>query len=387
MYRIILILLLIANFSLAQWIPAEGENCWCYPSKYDSLGNPTELKAITYPLPVKKNGKWGAVDKEGNVVHDFTSEEPRLFTKDGSVLLKNFSIKNHEWSVQEESELLLLDSSGNVHSKYFVEDVYKGTFLASGDRDSWGLVDSELDIILPMKYIGAHHEGEQFRFSTKGYLSIRENKPESRFGAVNYKGKTIIPFKWKLISYVIEDEDHIYVMNEYLKRGYINIKGQTTLPFIYDKIPRELTDSNMVVTEKYTYFLDKNLKQIGPKYEAFERKGDLYFYKRNGLWGIMDLEYETIIPHQYSSIMDGPRIKGNKDFRCYIVVKNGLYGLITPEGENIIKPYYECLCGLSYYAPEGYYVEFQKANVSYKFDEKGELIEKGGKPGGHCFCE
>jgi hypothetical protein len=61
--------------------------------------------------------------------------------------------------------------------------------------------------------------------------------------------------------------------------------------------------------------------------------------------------------------------------------------MITPTGESIIKPLYECLCGLSYYAPDAYYIEFQKAGVSYKFNEEGELIEKGGKAGGHCFCE
>lgn len=387
MFRFLLIGILFSTFSFGQMVPGGGENCWCYPSKVDSMGNVTKLEPIVYPLPVQKNGLWGAIDKEGNVVHDFISNDPTIFTKDGRAVLQDFKVHNYQWSAGENASIQLLDSTGKNHSKYFVEDVYKGTFLASGDKDSWGLVDSKMNIILPFKYIGAHHEGEQFQFSSKGYLSIRENKPESRFGAVDYKGKTVIPFKWKLISYVIEDEEHIYVMNEYLKRGYINIKGQTTLSFIYDKIPREVTDSNMVVTEKYTYFLDKNLKQIGPKYEAYEKKGDLWFYKISGKWGIMDESHKVIIPPTYSSIMDGPRIKGDKDFKCYIVVKSGLYGLITLKGETIIKPSYECLCGLSYYAPEAYYIEFQKEGVSYKFNEKGELLEKGGKLGGHCFCE
>ena len=388
MFRLSFILILFSAISYGQLVPAGGENCWCYPSKIDSLGQVTELKPIIYPLPLQKNGLWGAVDKEGNIVQDFISNDPVLITTHGKVILKNFTIKDHYWDVTGDSYLSVLDSTGNEIKQYKVQDIYKGTFLASEDGDSWGLLNSSMSELLPFKYIGAHHEeGEQFEFSSKGYLSLRENKAESRFGAVNYLGKTIIPFKWKLISYIIEDEEHIYVMNEYLKRGYINIKGQTTLPFIYEKIPRVLTDSNMVVTEKYTCFLDKNLKQIGPKYQAFEKKGDLYFYKRDGKWGIMDENLKVIIPYQYSSIIDGPRIKDNPDFKCYVVVKNGHYGLITTDGETIIKPEYECLCGLSYYAPEGYYIEFQKAEVSYKFNEKGELIEKGGKPGGYCFCE
>ncbi|MCB9223509.1 MAG: WG repeat-containing protein [Crocinitomicaceae bacterium] len=387
MFRLSFIFILLSSFSFGQLVPGGGENCWCYPSAFDSLGNATKLTPIVYPLPVQKNGLWGAIDKEGNVVQDFISSNPTLYTGKGRAILKNFKVENYQWTANEGAEIELLDSTGKAYSKYFVEDVYKGSFLASEDNISWGLLDSKMKEILPFKYIGAHHEGEQFQFSSKGYLSIRENMPDSRFGAVDYKGQTIIPFKWKLISYLIEDEEHIYVMNEYLKRGYINIKGQTTLPFIYDKLPRELADSNMVATEKHIYFIDKKLQQIGPKYEAYERKGDVYFYKRDGKWGIMGLDNKVIIQHQYSSIMDGPRIKGNNDFKCYIVVKNGLYGLIQTTGETIITPSYECLCGLSYFAPEGYYVEFQKAEVSYKFNEKGELIEKGGKPGGYCFCE
>jgi WG containing repeat len=363
------------------------EECWCTVSKRDSLGNPTELKPITYPLPVKLDGEWRFISKDRSQMVDPGSGELSLMTKSGRVMLKGFSSKNHEWSAAEDATLELLDSAGSVKTTYLVEDHYEGTFLVTESQKDWGLLDSDLKVVLPIEYIAVHADGDQFKFNSKGVLTLRKNEPGSYYGAVNHKGKTIIPFKWKLISYIIEDEEHIYVMNEYLKRGYINIKGQTTLPFKYSSIPRVLKDSNKVTTEHYIYFLDKNLKQLGPRYQSFEKKGDVYFYKRDNKWGVLNKQYEEVIPRVYTSIMDGPRIKGNLDFKCYIVVKNGLYGLITTEGETIIKPTYECLCGLSYFAPSAYYIEFKKAGVSYKFSETGELIEKGGKGSKACFCE
>lgn len=363
-------------------------NCFCEIFEVDSSNNPTTLAPLTFPVPVELDGKWGHLEKTGEFSENKQNNLlPAFKTKAGEVYLVEMNFSDFELTLGEKPTLMLVDSVGNALEEYIVNDRFKGSFLVSKDGKSWGIIDANLKVLLPLEYIAAHHEGEEFRFSSKGYLSLRKNEAGSRFGAVNYKGKTIIPFKWKLISYVIEDEEHIYVMNDYLKRGYINIHGQTTFPFKFKKLPRELSDSNRVETEHYTYFVDRNLKQIGPKYQSFEKKGDRIFYKKDNKWGVLDAANQEVIPCVYSSIMDGPRLKDDPSFKCYIVVKNGMYGLITTEGEEIIKPAYGCLCGLSYFAPSTYYIEFKKEDVSYKFDHKGELIEKGGKGSPACFCE
>lgn len=363
------------------------DGCWCAPVAFDSSGNVTALEANIYPLPFLKNGNWGLLDKAGAYVQNIEADQPILKTKTGTAHLNGFAIENHQWMLNDSAFISVRDSNNQETVKYWVTDFYKGTFLATKDRKSWGLLNSKMETILPFNYIAADHEEKIFEFNKNGILTLRENRAGSLFGAVDHLGKTVIPFKWKLISYVITDDEHIYVMNEYLKRGYINIKGQTTLPFIYENIPRELSDSNRVTTKDYVYFLDKNLNQIGPKYQSYEREGDVWFYKLNGKWGVRDLNNKDIIPNVYNSIMYGPRLKDDPDFRCYIVVKNGMYGLITTKGEVIVTPGYECLCGLSYYAPSNFYIEFQKGGVSYKFDHAGKLTEKGGKSQGNCFCE
>jgi hypothetical protein len=379
--------LLLINKDGTSLNKAVFEECWCGISKVDSTGRPTILDPYTFPVPVKLNGDWMLLSEEGELKSEYKSIVPYLKAGSDKYELNGFSSNNYKWLVDSSAVIKQMDTLGLVSQLYKVQDIYKGTFLLTKDERSWGMLNSKLEEVLPFEYIAAHHKKEQFHFSTNGYLSIRKNEAGSSFGAVDYKGETIIPFKWKLISYVIEDEDHIYVMNQYLKRGYINIEGQTTLSFIYEKIPRVLADSNFVQTKDYVCFLDKNLKQLGPKYDAFEKKGDVYFYQKDRKWGILDLNYQAIIPSIYSSIMDGPRLKDDPSFKCYIVVKNGLYGLITLDGKEIIKPTYECLCGLSYFAPTSYYIEFKKSDVSYKFDQTGTLIEKGGTGSRACFCE
>ena len=368
--------------------PDVFQNCFCDVKEVDSSGNPIMLRPLTYPVPVQFNQDWGVLTKEGDFIKNTQNSNIAAFkTAKGELYLEGFSWENYQVQLSESAILNLIDSNGVSTRKLYVNDSFKNSFLVSEDQKSWGIVDAELKELLPLQYIAAHHEGQYFKFSSKGYLSLRKNEAGSLFGAVNYKGKTVLPFKWKLISYIIEDEDHIYVMNEHLKRGYINIKGQTTLAFKFKKLPRELSDSNMVETEHYTYFIDKDLKQIGPKYQAFEKKGDHIFYKKDYKWGVLDDQNKEVIPCVYSSIMDGPRLKDDPSFKCYIVVKNGVYGLITTEGDEIIKPAYGCLCGLSYFAPSNYYIEFKKDDISYKFNHKGELIEKGGKGSPACFCE
>lgn len=363
------------------------QECWCNPVLDDSTGQITYLNPIVFPVSVKMNSEWFLLEKDGSLTKPINSQKPYLKSENSWVILEGFINENHHWKTDTSAKLLVKDTLLQITKEYFVQDVYKGTFLASPDDYFWGLLDSKMKELVKFEYASSHHSEEDFRFSSKGYMTLRENKAEGYNGIVDYTGKTHVNFKWRLLSYVVEDEDHIYAMREDRKRGYINIKEEIVLSFIFDKIPRELSDSNFVETEKYNWFLDRDLKQIGPKYQAFEKKRNVYFFKKDNKWGVMDESMKTIIPNTYSSIMDGPRLKEDPSFKCYIVVKNGLYGLITLTGESIIKPGYECLCGLGYYAPEGYYIEFKKENVSYKFNEKGELIEKGGKGSKACFCE
>jgi len=289
----------MSNFLLAQeFVPSSGgiifqstegqglnkavfEACWCNPVWDDSTNAIKSLEPIVYPVPVQLENEWMLLSEDGSLTKPIHSHTPYLKAKNGYARLFGFQFADYQWSVDSTAKIILNDSTKNEPVEYAVKDVYKGTFLASPDDYFWGLLDSELKEIVKFEYASSHHSQEDFRFSSKGYMTLRENKPEGYNGIVDYTGKVHVSFKWRLLSYVVEDEEHIYAMREDRKRGYIDIKENIVLPFIFDKIPREVTDSNFVETERYKWFIDRDLKQIGPKYQAFEKKRDLYFFKKD----------------------------------------------------------------------------------------------------------
>jgi hypothetical protein len=182
------------------------------------------------------------------------------------------------------------------------------------------------------------------------------------------------------------NEKFIFVQNG-KKKGFINSSNVLTVPMKYETLPMILGPKNLVADENYTWFVNEKFEAISQKYQALEKEGDVWFFKQNYKWGVMDLDMKVIIPNAYTSIEYGPRLKADATFKCYYAVKNGKYGLISLKNEIIVPFEYECLCGLSYYAPDNYYIEFKKAGTLYRFDHTGKLIEKIAGEGKACLCE
>jgi len=223
-----------------------------------------------------------------------------------------------------------------------------------------------------------------FRFNPNGIVTL-ENSLD-KCGAVNYLGKTVVSFNYQWIIDYVWNEKYIFVQND-KKKGYVNSSNQIVVPLRYEKLPEILKAKNLVGDGTYLWYVNEKFEIISPKYQALDREGNVIFFKLNGKWGVMDLEEKIVVPNVYTSIEYGPRIKTNPDFKCYYVVKNGKYGLISLTNEIIVPFEYECLCGLAYYAPETYYIEFKKGTTLYRFDQTGKLIEKIVGEGKACLCE
>ena len=102
--------------------------------------------------------------------------------------MKRFYSEDYQWKVEVSAVLEKSDTFWTTVQVFKIQEIFKGTCLASKDEKSWGLLNSKLEIILPFEYIAEHHDEKEFRFSSKGYLSTRKNEAGSLFGAVNYKG-------------------------------------------------------------------------------------------------------------------------------------------------------------------------------------------------------
>ena len=368
------------------------ELCWC-----DVIYN-ADSTEIKYLIPqnedkgrvlVKSSSGWGILDKKGVVKEACTAMDPFTYDALGvKVHFRNFGVVDYSIAGNKESYLHQIDSTGKELKKIFVRADYKGHFLASPDNENWGIVNGNMRTLLTMKYDPARYQYTNFFYNPGGLIPLEtKGNVDNKYGVVNYKGEIVVPFRYDFMVDYVKNENAIYV--EVLgKAGYVNKSGVVVFPTTHVKLPLYLTDSNLVATENYIWLMDENFKQIRDlKFQKLEREGDVYFYKRNELWGVMDLKLNVIIKNQYYSIVDGPRMKENPDFKTYVVVKAGKYGVLEKQGNVIIPCSYTCRCSLGYFSPAGAFIELSDGTKVYKFNEKGEILSTAPAAGKACLCE
>ena len=365
--------------------------CWCEPV----FGK--DSSDLLYLIPknedkgrilVQTAGGWGIADKKGLIRESCISADPYSYDALGKRIdFKNF--ENAGFSIQGNTESFLQqkDSTGTETKRIYVRADYKGHFLASPDKENWGIVNGNMRTLLKMQYDPARYRFENFRFNVNGLIPLETKGAENKYGIVNYKGEIVVGFRYDFMVDYIRDENCIYV--EILgKSGYINKAGGVVFPITHEKLPFYITDSNLVATEHYIWFMDENFKQIRDlKFQKLEWENGVYFYKRNDLWGVMDPKLNPIIKNQYYSIVDGPRMKELPDFKTYVVVKAGKYGVVDKAGNVIIPCTYLCNCTLGYFSPAGYFIELSDGSKVYRFNEKGEVLSSSPVAGKNCLCE
>lgn len=363
------------------------DQCWCeivfnadstvlfYEGKKTQKG--------TYP--VLKNGKWGGIDANGNTIQSFSFNGPFDARKSGHfIVITDLKDTLNQLTYKIGTVITRYDSTMTIDTSYYVMDDYKGSYLVSPNKLKFGIINSDFKVLLPMKYESVTYKMLNFRFSPGGLLPL-ENELD-KCGVVNYLGKTVVSFNYEWMNDYVWNEKFIFVQNG-KKKGFINSSNVLTVPMKYETLPMVLGPKNLVADENYTWFVNEKFEAISQKYQALEKEGDVWFFKQNYKWGVMDLDMKVIIPNTYTSIEYGPRLKTDAAFKCYYAVKNGKYGLISLKNEIIVPFEYECLCGISYYAPDNYYIEFKKAGTLYRFDHTGKLIEKIAGEGKACLCE
>lgn len=371
--------------------PYTIDQCWCDEVYGKDTTDILYLKPkyeVKGRVLLKIDGLWALMDKSGKLLERPNSTNPYTYSEYGSkVLMEGFSDKGFTIKGNGTSTLTIRDTSGQIKKQFYVRDDYKGYFLASEDNDAWGMSTVNMKTVLQMKYDPARSSYHNFRFNETGLVVMESKGNDNKYGIVKYTGQVMAGFRFDFMVDYITNEDTIYAEIN-AKKGYINKTGNIVFPLIHEKLPMELTDSNLVATEKYVWIMDRNFKQIKDyRYQKLEREGDVYFYKKNNLWGVLDLNLQPIIKAQYNSMDDGPRIKDQPDFKTYVVVKSGKIGVIDVNGNVIIPPKYNCRCTLGYFSPEGYFIELANGDRAYRFNEKGEVVSESSARGKACLCE
>lgn len=284
---------------------------------------------------VRKNSKWGIIDRENNLVTSFKYEDISGMVDD-IVIVGNGGL----YGLRSIKDSILVKEQYNNLS--FISSVSNDSlpdrwhFLAEKNGKK-GIIDQHNNIIAPFEL-----EGEtDFPFSEKVFVVYKKGKP----ALFNQEGKCVID--------AVFDNIEVFDVNDYMgnelalvskgsKQGLYRLTGETLLPCEYDKI----------------YF----------DVELYDRKDRIYFtIEKNGKKGLACNTGEIVIPPIYQDIESH-----YSDDRIIQVVKTGgRYGLYV----NCRKKITECVYKKIFVDEESQYYPFYIAET----DEGEVLIDTSGK--------
>lgn len=304
-----------------------------------------EISEYNYFI-LEQNGKYGVIDKSGNIVIDADYEAVQIPnpSKDIFICIKEYNQDTKEYAtvVYNSKKEEILSNYNNVQAVAIFTNInstpYERSVLTYKENGKYGLIDLEgKEITKPI-----YDEISSINYK-EGTFLVKQNEQE---GIINMKGKTIIKCEYESVTsdnYYNEDQNNEKAgfivskkTDDGYRYGYINYRGSKIVKPIFTQLERvtEISD-------------DKNIYFI-----AF-KDGQAGLLKNNK--EIVNYEYEDI---QYNVLSD-----------VFIIQRNGKYGATTREGKTILYPEYS-----SVYTG-GIYINAVKDNVIEIFDLQGNKIE------------
>ena len=187
----------------------DGHEKWVIPPKFDSAACFSEGFAA-----VKIQGKgWNYINEEGDYISDSFFAEWRDFS-DGLAWVK--SKKNGKWGA--------IDSNGNVViSPTFWDTPFQfsdGVASVPTDFGNWGIYDKNLKCII----------ADGFDFLEPFSQGMAVAHQESKKGFVNKSGQWVIPPEY---SFAREFSEGLAVLCNEEGCGYIDLDGNVVIPFVF----------------------------------------------------------------------------------------------------------------------------------------------------------
>ena len=303
-----------------------------FPCTYDAI-----IDCDNNIFIVSKNGKWGVIDIEGNVI------QPCIY--------------NRIWESQQKGLYKVASFTGD-----YTHDFYDGMVPLF----AYGCMDSKGEIIIPVK-----HKGDM-----GWHAGIRVEHPnlifakDSLWSVYNMSGTLLHDNKFTYLSYHQYGKYTVPELNK--KKGLMDEFGNLLFAPTYDDIRLWCDDSDFFAVEKKDRFgvVDRNNNiMVDFVYDEFgfgSNKCNLKPFKRDGKWGYMGMHtFMEIITPQYDyaqSFNNGVAVVriGDKE------------GVIDENGRVIVPIKYSTAniseSGLSAKDGDG---------VWHYFDSTGKEVEKG----------
>ena len=203
------------------------------PLKYDLAYGVKEGLAL-----VKSNGKYGFIDKSGNVVIPLKYDDAASFNEGLALVKLN-------------GKCGFIDKSGNVviPLKYDLAYGFKEGLAPVKLNSKWGFIDKNDNVVIPLKYDGVYN------FSN-GRAIVELNW---KYGFIDKSGNEITPLKYDYADGFSNGRASVELNG---KRGFIDKSGKVVVPIKYDFAYSFENGRAQVKLNGEWFYIDKNGNRI-----------------------------------------------------------------------------------------------------------------------------
>ncbi len=292
----------------------------CVPFNYTNLYVCPKVKL----LEVSKQNNWGYIDYEGNTIIPLIHSEIRGFGNEKYAVLKHH--KNENWYIYDikgqRTEIGKFDEVGDV-----VEEM-----IMVKKNNLYGFINAQTGkLVIPCAYTDATRCQDGLIYVWK--------KGEGNGYFIDKNGCIISNKELCLNRGVIDGYIYGYHANKYgtgHRYGCIDSKGNTIIPFIYEATGRFDENSMMIpvksVDNKKWGVVNRDNRIVIPfEYDNIYVGDNLIKVEKDDKWGVVDVQNNLKIPILYDEIIN------DRQRNDYIRVRNGnKYAYIDKEGFVVI---------------------------------------------------
>jgi hypothetical protein len=355
-----------------KWGYLDSTGIWAKTAEYEQA-----LPFHNGLAPVKKNGKWGVINRQFQLVvqpiYDFVEE---LYAEDGNALLAVGYHRNRYGFIDSLGEIVVApqyqeagayceglvrvridglwgyaDMSGAlvIPPRYrYAADFHEGRSRVRNSRN-WGYIDTEGNAITPEHFLraGDFHEG-------KAWVQER-----GMMGYIGLDGERLIRANYSEATDFVEGRATVRQKGNY---GIIDEAGKWILPPRYFRI-QPFRDSLALVQDGAVHGIVRHdgTWLVKPQYKALAPfSEDLAAYREGMKYGFLDRAGAVAIPATFANV------KSFSSGRAPIFVQ-GRWGYIDTAGTVVVEPKYQSVGG------------FSEDHASVSKQRKWGFIDKAGK--------
>ena len=311
---------------------------------------------------VRKNDKYGIMNKSGDILCDFILFDYRV---KGDKIYGITDENGFSANRTSDNETFVFDKFGDLTYKneyayimeysYYYSGNYKPNQTQSDEafiirlKGDYGLISADNKLLIPPEYNSVMPVGDDYEM-----FQVRKN---DKVGILNKRNEFLIPLSYSAdenpIDYytftAIEKDYSLLVAGRYGKYGVVSIENEEIIPCIYDSIfdftnryISEFQDSfykdyGLILGKKdgMIYVISVSDRKVLAEYEDVGMLGNsLFKVKKDGRFGISNVENELLIPIEYDNIYEYyPSV-----FR---VQKDEKQGVLNANNEIIVPAVYD----------------------------------------------